>query len=88
MAVVVGISNSKDQISLSAQQAATSEKTLTGSYYGSARPLLDFPRLIALYRSGRLKLDELITRTYSIDDAPQAFADLDAGKQGRGVIMF
>jgi Zn-dependent alcohol dehydrogenase len=35
-----------------------------------------------------LKLDELITRTYSIDDAPQAFADLDAGKQGRGVIMF
>jgi S-(hydroxymethyl)glutathione dehydrogenase/alcohol dehydrogenase len=85
---VVGISNSKDQISLSAQQAATSEKTLTGSYYGSARPLLDFPRLIALYRSGRLKLDELITRTYSIDDAPQAFADLDAGKQGRGVIMF
>ncbi|MEA3174638.1 MAG: hypothetical protein QOF42_2049 [Gammaproteobacteria bacterium] len=88
MAVVVGISNSKDQISLSAQQAATSEKTLTGSYYGSARPLLDFPRLIALYRSGRLKLDELITRTYSIDDAPQAFADLDAGKQGRGVIIF
>jgi S-(hydroxymethyl)glutathione dehydrogenase/alcohol dehydrogenase len=88
MAVVVGISNSKDQISLNAQQAATSEKTLTGSYFGSARPHLDFPRLIALYRSGRLKLDELITRTYSIDDAPQAFADLDAGKQGRGVIMF
>ena len=88
MAVVVGISNSKDQISLNAQQAATSEKTLTGSYFGSARPHLDFPRLIALYRSGRLKLDELITRTYSIDDAPQAFADLDAGKQGRGVIIF
>jgi Zn-dependent alcohol dehydrogenase len=88
MDVVVGISNSKDQISLNAQQAATSEKTLTGSYFGSARPHLDFPRLIALYRSGRLKLDELITRTYSIDDAPQAFADLDAGKQGRGVIMF
>jgi S-(hydroxymethyl)glutathione dehydrogenase/alcohol dehydrogenase len=88
MAVVVGISNSKDQISLNAQQAATSEKTLTGSYFGSARPHLDFPRLIALYRSGRLKLDELITRTYAIDDAPQAFADLDAGKQGRGVIIF
>jgi Zn-dependent alcohol dehydrogenase len=87
-AVVVGISNSKDQIVLGAQQAATSEKTLTGSYYGSARPQLDFPRLIGLYRSGRLKLDELITRTYRIDDAPQAFADLAAGKQGRGVILF
>jgi Zn-dependent alcohol dehydrogenase len=87
-AVIVGISNAKDQITLNAQQVATSEKTLTGSYYGSARPQLDFPRLIGLYRSGRLKLDELITRTYAIDDAPQAFADLNAGKQGRGVIMF
>jgi Zn-dependent alcohol dehydrogenase len=87
-AVIVGISNAKDQIVLNAQQVATTEKTLTGSYYGSARPQLDFPRLIGLYRSGRLKLDELITRTYSIDEAPQAFADLNAGKQGRGVILF
>jgi Zn-dependent alcohol dehydrogenase len=87
-AVIVGISNSKDQITLNAQQVATTEKTLTGSYYGSARPQLDFPRLIGLYRSGRLKLDELITRTYSIDEAPRAFADLNEGKQGRGVIIF
>jgi S-(hydroxymethyl)glutathione dehydrogenase/alcohol dehydrogenase len=87
-AVIVGISNAKDQIVLNAQMVATSEKTLTGSYYGSARPQLDFPRLIGLYRGGKLKLDELITRTYSIDEAPQAFADLSAGKQGRGVILF
>ncbi|HEX3948994.1 MAG TPA: Zn-dependent alcohol dehydrogenase [Steroidobacteraceae bacterium] len=87
-AVIVGISGPKDQIVLNAQQVATTEKTLKGSMYGSARPQLDFPRLIGLYRSGRLKLDELITRTYSIEDAPQAFADLDAGKQGRGVILF
>ena len=87
-AVIVGIAGPKDQITLNAQQVATSEKTLTGSYYGSARPQLDFPRLIGLYRSGRLKLDELITRTYSIDEAPRAFADLNAGKQGRGVIIF
>ena len=87
-AVIVGIAGPKDQIVLSAQQVATTEKTLTGSMYGSARPQLDFPRLIGLYRSGRLKLDELITRTYSIDEAPRAFADLSAGKQGRGVIIF
>ena len=87
-AVIVGIASPKDQITLSAQQVATSEKTLTGSYYGSARPQLDFPRLIGLYRSGRLKLDELITRTYSIEQAPRAFADLSGGKQGRGVILF
>jgi S-(hydroxymethyl)glutathione dehydrogenase/alcohol dehydrogenase len=87
-AVIVGISSAKDQITLNAQQVATSEKTLTGSYYGSARPQLDFPRLIGLYRSGRLKLDELITRTYAIEDAPRAFADLNAGGRGRGVILF
>src|SRR5580698_5791128 len=87
-AVIVGIAGPKEQITLGAQSVATSEKTLTGSYYGSARPQLDFPRLIGLYRSGRFKLDELITRTYSIDDAPQAFADLNAGKQERGVIIF
>jgi S-(hydroxymethyl)glutathione dehydrogenase/alcohol dehydrogenase len=87
-AVIVGIANPKDQIALSALAVATSEKTLTGSYYGSARPQLDFPRLMGLYRSGRLKLDELITRTYSIDEAPRALADLNAGKGGRGVIVF
>src|SRR5277367_4379081 len=88
MAVIVGIAGAKEAITLNAQQVALSEKTLTGSYYGSARPAQDFPRLIGLYRSGRLKLDELITRTYSIDEAPRAFADLNAGKQGRGVIIF
>jgi Zn-dependent alcohol dehydrogenase len=87
-AVIVGIADSKDQITLNAQQAALSEKTLTGSYYGSARPSQDFPRLIGLYRSGRLKLDELITRTYAIDEAPQALADLAQGREGRGVIVF
>jgi Zn-dependent alcohol dehydrogenase len=87
-AVIVGIAGPKDQITLNAQQVAISEKTLTGSYYGSARPVQDFPRLIGLYRGGRLKLDELITRTYTIAEAPQAFADLVAGREGRGVIVF
>ena len=87
-AVIVGVAAAKDQITLNAQQVAISEKTLTGCFFGSARPSQDFPRLIGLYRSGRLKLDELITRTYSIDEAPQAFADLTRGREGRGVILF
>jgi Zn-dependent alcohol dehydrogenase len=88
VAVIVGLSGPKDQISLNAQLVATSERVLTGSYYGSARPELDFPRLIGLYRRGLLKLDELITGTYSIDEAPRAFADLERGRPGRGVIIF
>ena len=88
MAVTVGIAAATDRIALNAQHVALSGKTLTGSYYGSARPQVDFPRLIGLYRSGRLKLDELITRTYSIDEAPQAFEDLQQGRPGRGLIVF
>jgi S-(hydroxymethyl)glutathione dehydrogenase/alcohol dehydrogenase len=64
------------------------EKTLTGSYFGSCVPRVDFPRLLALYMAGRLKLEELITRRYSIAEAPQAFADLQAGKNARGVVVF
>ena len=64
------------------------EKTLQGSYFGSCVPRVDFPRMLQLYMAGKLKLDELITRRYSIDEAPQAFADLESGKNARGVIVF
>jgi len=64
------------------------EKTLTGSLYGGARPRVDFPRLLGLYKAGRLKLDELVTRRYGIDEAPQAFDDLAQGRNARGVIVF
>ena len=64
------------------------EKTLTGSYFGSCVPRVDFPRMLALYSAGRLKLEELITRRYPIEQAPQAFADLEAGRNARGVIVF
>jgi len=86
-AVTVGITSAEGKIVLSSQRVPVSEKTLTGSYYGSARPQHDVPRLIGLYPAGRLKLDELITRRYSIDEAPRAFADLEQGEARRGVIL-
>jgi S-(hydroxymethyl)glutathione dehydrogenase/alcohol dehydrogenase len=64
------------------------EKTLKGSYYGSARPREDFPRLMSLYSGGKLKLDELITHRYTLEEAPQAFADLAEGRNARGMIIF
>lgn len=87
-AVVVGVANAKDMTSIRTASLTFEEKTITGSYFGSARPREDFPRLIGLYRAKRLKLDELITRTYTIDEAPQAFADLAEGRNARGVIVF
>jgi len=87
-AVVVGVANQKDTTTVKTASLTFGEKTLTGSYFGSARPAEDFPRLIGLYRAQRLKLDELISRTYTVDEAPQAFADLNAGRNARGVILF
>lgn len=86
--VVVGVAPSKDTTSIRTNSLTVEEKVLTGSYFGSARPRYDFPRLLSLYKSGRLKLDELITRRYTIDEAPQAFQDLADGKNARGLIVF
>jgi NDMA-dependent alcohol dehydrogenase len=88
LAVVVGVAKPSDSTSVRTMTLPFEEKTLTGSYFGSCVPRVDFPRMLALYLAGRLKLEELITRRYRIDEAPQAFADLQAGKNARGVIMF
>jgi S-(hydroxymethyl)glutathione dehydrogenase/alcohol dehydrogenase len=88
LAVVVGVAKPSDSTSVRTMTLPFEEKTLTGSYFGSCVPRVDFPRMLGLYMSGRLKLEELITRRYSIDEAPQAFADLQAGKNARGVIVF
>ncbi|MBK6866051.1 MAG: Zn-dependent alcohol dehydrogenase [Ideonella sp.] len=87
-AVMVGVAGPKDQTTIRTSTLTFEEKTLTGSYFGSARPREDFPRLLSLYKAGRLKLDELITRRYRIDEAAEAFADLASGRNARGVIMF
>jgi Zn-dependent alcohol dehydrogenase len=87
-AVMVGVAGAKDTTTIRTSTLTFEEKTLTGSYFGSARPREDFPRLLTLYKAGRLKLDELITHRYRIDEAAQAFADLASGRNARGVIMF
>jgi Zn-dependent alcohol dehydrogenase len=88
LAVVVGVAKPSDSTSVRTMTLPFEEKTLTGSYFGSCVPRVDFPRMLSLYMAGRLKLEELITRRYSIAEAPSAFADLQAGKNARGVIVF
>lgn len=63
------------------------EKTVIGSYYGSARPHVDFPRLIRLYKAGKLNLDELVTRTYPLEGVNEAFEALARGEVARSVLM-
>jgi Zn-dependent alcohol dehydrogenase len=88
LAVVVGVAKPGDSTAVRTMTLPFEEKTLTGSYFGSCVPRIDFPRMLSLYMGGQLKLDELITRRYSIADAPEAFADMESGKNARGVIVF
>jgi NDMA-dependent alcohol dehydrogenase len=88
LAVVVGVAKPSDSTSLRTMTLPFEEKTITGSYFGSCVPRVDFPRMLSLYLAGKLKLEELITRRYSIAGAPQAFADLESGRNARGVIVF
>jgi len=87
-AVVVGVAKPTDSTSLRSMTLVFEEKTLTGSYFGSCVPRVDFPRMLGLYLKGELKLNELITRRYGIAEAAQAFADLESGRNARGVIVF
>ena len=63
-------------------------KTIKGSLYGSMNPRHAIPHLIDLYESGQLKLDELITKRYDINDVNDAFDDMLEGRNIRGVLMY
>ena len=88
LAVVVGVAKPSDSTSVRTMSLPFEEKTLTGSYFGSCVPRIDFPRMLALYLKGQLKLEELVTRRYKVAEAAQAFADLESGRNARGVILF
>jgi NDMA-dependent alcohol dehydrogenase len=62
-------------------------KTLKGSLFGDCNPTYDIPKILGLYQAGDLKLDEIITRTYTLDQVNEGYDDLLAGKNVRGVIV-
>jgi alcohol dehydrogenase/S-(hydroxymethyl)glutathione dehydrogenase/alcohol dehydrogenase len=64
------------------------QKAIMGAVYGFASPRVQIPELLALYRKGSLKLRELITQTYRLDEINRGYADLEAGKNLRGVVVF
>ncbi len=64
------------------------EKSIIGSYYGTARPHVDIPRFLHLYQTGRLKLDELVSRTYPLERVNDAFAAMGSGDVARSVLVF
>jgi NDMA-dependent alcohol dehydrogenase len=63
-------------------------KQIRGTIFGSGSPRAEIPRLLEEYRRGALKIDELVSREYSLDEINQGYADMRDGKNIRGVIAF
>lgn len=63
------------------------DKIYINPLYGKCVPQRDFPRLMELYARGLLKLDELVTRTYTLEQLSDAFADMHAGRNAKGAIL-
>jgi len=87
VATAVGIAPTGSEVSVSAGELVYQEKTLKGSYYGSTRPQADMPRLLQLFRSGKLPIDRLISRRYSLDQVNEAYDALLAGEVARSVLI-
>ncbi|RCS60961.1 NDMA-dependent alcohol dehydrogenase [Microbacterium sp. JB110] len=62
------------------------QRRIQGAIFGGCNPLFDVPRLISLYQSGKLKLDELVTNTYTLETVNEGYQDMLDGKNIRGVV--
>ena len=87
VAIVLGVTRFETEVSIPIMPLIFEERVLRGSLYGSSRPRIDIPKLMDLYRAGKLKLAELLTRTYSFDQINEACAALERGEVARTVVL-
>lgn len=86
--VFSGLSAMGSSTNLPGSVLVRQEKTVKGSYYGSANPPADFVKYAEWYLEGKLPLDRLVSHRYCLDDINQAFADMLSGAVRRGVVLF
>jgi S-(hydroxymethyl)glutathione dehydrogenase / alcohol dehydrogenase len=86
--IIVGAGSADAQVNFSPGEIFRMERKLVGSCYGSADPVRDFPRLLNLWRLGKLDIESLISRRITLDEVDAAVAMLDRGEVIRSVIEF
>jgi len=86
--VVTGLSRTDAVASIPLFPFVMQEKRFIGSLYGSGQPTQDVSRLVELYQEGKLKLDELATRTYGLEEVNDALESLSNGEGARGIILW
>ncbi len=88
MLTLVGLSAMGSGTNLPGAIITRTEKTVRGSYYGTVNPRRDFPLFLEMYAAGQLKLDELVTRRYRLEQINEAYQAMLSGEVARGVIVF
>jgi S-(hydroxymethyl)glutathione dehydrogenase/alcohol dehydrogenase len=86
-AVIMGLAKADARFSVVSNSLVQGDKTIRGSLYGSANPPVDIPRILALYRSGRLPLDKLLGDTYPLEAVNEAYHALGTGAVGRSIVL-
>jgi Zn-dependent alcohol dehydrogenase len=86
--VSIGLPHPSKHFVVPAVSLVAEERTVKGSYMGSAVPRRDLPRFIALYRAGRLPVDRLLSGTLGLDEINQGFDALAQGQAVRQLLQF
>jgi S-(hydroxymethyl)glutathione dehydrogenase/alcohol dehydrogenase len=86
--VVTAIGNVEEPIVVPALELTLYQKRIQGALFGASSPSRDIPWMLQMYQAGKLKLDELITRRYTLDEINDGYADMHAGRNIRGVIVY
>lgn len=87
--IVTGMGDFRDlTVDLNLFELTLLQKRVQGAIFGGVGPRTQIPKLLHLYRSGQLKLDELVTTTYRLEDINQGYQDMADGKNLRGVVVY
>ena len=86
--IVVGMAPEDDEVSINSLSLPRTEKVIMGSWYGSARPWVDLPKMVDLYLSGKLQVDALVSRTYPLGEINEAYDALSKGEVARSILVY
>lgn len=86
--VLIGMPKPGTELDLPLDPLGFVDRGIMGARYGAAQPNRDIPTYLSLYANGALKLDELVSKRYQLQDFAEAFDDLRSGRLARGVFVF
>ena len=87
-AALVGLASPSSDVAINMVDLVRNEKNIIGSFYGYGSPLVTMKKIVDMYLSGKVNIDDLVRKVFKLEEINEAFADIDKGEDGRGVIVF